>query len=175
MSMYPTARQSTRPSSTKAGLAGAPAHLSGHHVYNGRALVLCGDFNVAPEPGDVYDAEKVDGEILFHPAERAAFARLLAWAYTTPCACTIRKAPCTAGGITVRRRFGARPGVPHRPYSGDATRGSTLYPPSPWSGSLAPFTPAIGSPSRGGDVKRGGGVGHCSVWCEGVCGGLSYR
>jgi exodeoxyribonuclease-3 len=43
------------------------------------ALLLCGDFNVAPEPRDVYDAEKVDGEILFHPEERAAFARLLAW------------------------------------------------------------------------------------------------
>jgi exodeoxyribonuclease-3 len=43
------------------------------------ALLLCGDFNVAPEPRDVYDTEKVDGEILFHPEERAAFARLLAW------------------------------------------------------------------------------------------------
>jgi exodeoxyribonuclease III len=43
------------------------------------ALLLCGDFNVAPEPRDVYDAAQVDGEILFHPEERAAFARLLAW------------------------------------------------------------------------------------------------
>ena len=43
------------------------------------ALVLCGDFNVAPEPRDVYDAPKAEGEILFHPEERAAFARLLAW------------------------------------------------------------------------------------------------
>jgi exodeoxyribonuclease-3 len=43
------------------------------------ALVLCGDFNVAPEPRDVYDATKVEGEILFHPEERAAFARLLDW------------------------------------------------------------------------------------------------
>ena len=42
-------------------------------------LVLCGDFNVAPEPRDVYDAEKVDGQILFHPEERKAFARLLDW------------------------------------------------------------------------------------------------
>jgi exodeoxyribonuclease-3 len=42
-------------------------------------LVVCGDFNVAPEPRDVYDAAKVDGEILFHPEERAAFARLLEW------------------------------------------------------------------------------------------------
>lgn len=43
------------------------------------ALVLCGDFNVAPEPRDVYDAAKVEGEILFHPEERAAFARFLGW------------------------------------------------------------------------------------------------
>jgi exodeoxyribonuclease-3 len=43
------------------------------------ALLLCGDFNVAPEPRDVYDAEQADGEILFHPEERAAFARLLEW------------------------------------------------------------------------------------------------
>jgi exodeoxyribonuclease-3 len=42
-------------------------------------LLLCGDFNVAPEARDVYDAEKADGEILFHPDERAAFARLLDW------------------------------------------------------------------------------------------------
>ncbi len=45
------------------------------------ALVLCGDFNVAPEARDVYDydAEKLEGEVLFHPDERAAFARLVAW------------------------------------------------------------------------------------------------
>jgi exodeoxyribonuclease-3 len=42
-------------------------------------LLVCGDFNVAPEPRDVYDAAQVDGEILFHPEERAAFARLLEW------------------------------------------------------------------------------------------------
>ena len=41
--------------------------------------MLCGDFNVAPEPRDVYDAAKVEGEILFHPEERAAFARFLGW------------------------------------------------------------------------------------------------
>jgi exodeoxyribonuclease-3 len=42
-------------------------------------LVLCGDFNVAPEARDVYDPEKLDGEILFHVDERAAFSRLLEW------------------------------------------------------------------------------------------------
>ena len=43
------------------------------------ALVLCGDFNIAPEARDVYDAEKLDGAVLFHPDERAAFARFLEW------------------------------------------------------------------------------------------------
>ncbi len=42
-------------------------------------LLLCGDFNIAPDERDVYDAEKLDGEILFHPDERAAFARFIDW------------------------------------------------------------------------------------------------
>jgi exodeoxyribonuclease-3 len=42
-------------------------------------LLLCGDFNVAPESRDVYDADKAAGDILFHPDERAAFAALLTW------------------------------------------------------------------------------------------------
>jgi len=43
------------------------------------ALVLCGDFNIAPEARDVYDPVALDGEVLFHPDERAAFARFIAW------------------------------------------------------------------------------------------------
>ena len=43
------------------------------------ALVLCGDFNIAPEARDVYDPVALDGEVLFHPDERAAFTRLLEW------------------------------------------------------------------------------------------------
>lgn len=42
-------------------------------------VLLCGDFNIAPEARDVYDPMKAAGEILFHPDERAAFTRLLAW------------------------------------------------------------------------------------------------
>src|SRR5256885_13874471 len=42
-------------------------------------VLLCGDFNIAPEARDVYDAAQAEGGILFHPDERAAFARLLAW------------------------------------------------------------------------------------------------
>jgi exodeoxyribonuclease-3 len=43
------------------------------------ALILCGDFNIAPEARDVYDPVALDGEVLFHPDERAAFARFLSW------------------------------------------------------------------------------------------------
>jgi exodeoxyribonuclease-3 len=43
------------------------------------ALVLCGDCNIAPEARDVYDPVALDGDVLFHPDERAAFARLIAW------------------------------------------------------------------------------------------------
>jgi exodeoxyribonuclease III len=42
-------------------------------------VLVCGDFNIAPEARDVYDAAQAEGGILFHPDERAAFARLLAW------------------------------------------------------------------------------------------------
>jgi exodeoxyribonuclease-3 len=43
------------------------------------ALILCGDFNIAPEARDIYDPVALDGEVLFHPDERAAFARFLSW------------------------------------------------------------------------------------------------
>ena len=42
-------------------------------------LVLCGDFNVAPEPRDVYDPVGLASQVLFTPAERAALAPVAAW------------------------------------------------------------------------------------------------
>lgn len=42
-------------------------------------LVLCGDFNIAPEERDVHDPEEWRGKILFHPDEHAALARLREW------------------------------------------------------------------------------------------------
>jgi exodeoxyribonuclease-3 len=41
------------------------------------AFVIGGDLNVAPNDGDVYDPEKLDGEVCFHPEERARFRRIL--------------------------------------------------------------------------------------------------
>ncbi len=40
-------------------------------------LVVLGDFNIAPEDRDVYDAEKWGEDILCSPAERAALASLI--------------------------------------------------------------------------------------------------
>jgi exodeoxyribonuclease-3 len=40
-------------------------------------FVLGGDYNVAPEDGDVFDVEAMTGQVLFHPEERARFRRLL--------------------------------------------------------------------------------------------------
>jgi exodeoxyribonuclease-3 len=44
-------------------------------------LVLTGDFNIAPEPRDVYDADEMEGEIGFHPEERKALAELMSWGF----------------------------------------------------------------------------------------------
>ncbi len=40
-------------------------------------LVLGGDYNVAPLPQDVYDAQKLDGTICYHPKEREALRAIL--------------------------------------------------------------------------------------------------
>jgi exodeoxyribonuclease-3 len=42
-------------------------------------LVLCGDYNIAPEERDCHDAEEWRGKVLFHPDEHAALARLRDW------------------------------------------------------------------------------------------------
>ena len=40
-------------------------------------FVLGGDWNVAPDPDDVYDPQHFHGELCFHPEERAHFRKLL--------------------------------------------------------------------------------------------------
>jgi exodeoxyribonuclease III len=40
-------------------------------------LLIAGDFNIAPEPADVYDPEAWAGQVLFSEPERAAFRGLL--------------------------------------------------------------------------------------------------
>lgn len=42
-----------------------------------RLLLVAGDFNIAPEPADVYDPQAWAGQVLFSEPERAAFRGLL--------------------------------------------------------------------------------------------------
>ncbi len=56
-------------------------YLDGHANPQDRIL-LCGDFNVAPEDRDVWDPEQWRGQILCSEAERSAFGELLAWGLT---------------------------------------------------------------------------------------------
>jgi exodeoxyribonuclease-3 len=44
-------------------------------------LILTGDFNVAPEERDVYDAALMEGQIGYHPEERAALAVVRDWGF----------------------------------------------------------------------------------------------
>jgi len=52
--------------------------LATHHRPD-EMLLVCGDFNVAPDPIDVHDPARWEGQVLFHPDERAALARLREW------------------------------------------------------------------------------------------------
>jgi exodeoxyribonuclease-3 len=42
-------------------------------------LILTGDFNVAPEPRDVYDPEEMAGKVSFHPKELEKLEKLKSW------------------------------------------------------------------------------------------------
>jgi exodeoxyribonuclease-3 len=45
-------------------------------------VLLCGDFNVAPEDRDVHDPKLWRGRVLFSDRERAALERVKAWGFT---------------------------------------------------------------------------------------------
>ena len=51
------------------------AHAANLMTYD-EAIVLGGDYNVAPESIDVYDPKRLDGTVCFHPDERQHFRRL---------------------------------------------------------------------------------------------------
>jgi len=46
-----------------------------------KPLLWVGDFNVAPEPVDVYDPAHLEGQVGFHPDERAALQRFRQWGF----------------------------------------------------------------------------------------------
>ncbi len=46
-----------------------------------KPLLWMGDFNVAPEPIDVYDSENLIGQVGYHPDEHAALQRFKEWGF----------------------------------------------------------------------------------------------
>ncbi len=42
---------------------------------------MCGDFNVAREPRDVFDPVRLDGQLLYHPEERRALEHFLGFGF----------------------------------------------------------------------------------------------
>jgi exodeoxyribonuclease-3 len=48
----------------------------------GEPLIWTGDLNVAPEPLDVYDPLRLEGEVGFHPREREELKDVAAWGLT---------------------------------------------------------------------------------------------
>ena len=51
------------------------------HFTPDEALIWLGDFNVAPDPRDVYDPEGLEGSIGFHPDERKALEHVRQWGF----------------------------------------------------------------------------------------------
>lgn len=52
-----------------------------HNFTPDKPLLWVGDFNVAPEPRDVYDPRKLSGSIGFHPEELSALAQVKSWGF----------------------------------------------------------------------------------------------
>ncbi len=51
------------------------------HMDPDTRVLLCGDFNVAPEPRDVHDPKQWEGEVLFSKPEREAIENIRAWGF----------------------------------------------------------------------------------------------
>ena len=51
------------------------------HFKPDTALIWTGDFNVAPEPADVYDPEKLLGSVGYHPKEHSALHEVMQWGF----------------------------------------------------------------------------------------------
>lgn len=56
-------------------------HLEANHD-PAEPLVLCGDFNIAPEDRDVHAPDEMRGSIMFSDGEHAALRRILDWGFT---------------------------------------------------------------------------------------------
>ncbi len=76
--MRPTAIRSPARNSTTSspGTSGSTAHAA-ELFATGLPVVLAGDYNIVPEPRDIYPTSSYDDNALVQPESRAAFRRLL--------------------------------------------------------------------------------------------------
>lgn len=51
------------------------------HYRADQPLIWLGDFNVAPEPSDIYDPKRLLGRVGYHPEEHAALAEVKEWGF----------------------------------------------------------------------------------------------
>jgi exodeoxyribonuclease-3 len=51
------------------------------HFMPDSPLIWLGDFNIAPEPADVYDPEFLSGQVCFHPDEHAVLRKIREWGF----------------------------------------------------------------------------------------------
>ena len=56
-------------------------HFFDQHYEMNERVLLCGDFNVAPEERDVHDPAQWEGHVLFSKRERAALEKIREWGF----------------------------------------------------------------------------------------------
>lgn len=56
-------------------------HWLSRHFASDQLLLWTGDMNVAPEAMDVFDPQRLAGQVGFHPAEHQALADLMEWGF----------------------------------------------------------------------------------------------
>ncbi len=62
-------------------IKGFREYLDKNYDTNKDNLIIVGDFNVAKDDKDVYDTDKMEGKIGFHPLERQALSYLYDWGF----------------------------------------------------------------------------------------------
>ena len=78
-------------------LSGARGRVSSN---GGVPVVLAGDYNVVPEPRDIYPTNSCDDDALVQPASRAAYRKLIEQGWTDAVRRAIPKRRCTPSGTT---------------------------------------------------------------------------
>jgi exodeoxyribonuclease-3 len=73
-------------------------------------VLLCGDFNVAPEERDVHDPRLWQNRILFSDVERAALQHIKEWGFTDTFRLHTDEGGIGPGGLS-RRRFSSNLGL----------------------------------------------------------------